>query len=81
MSVKELKEKLHQEIDTLENPTALRLLHDAASEFSKITNCDILDSLTSEQMERLNKSLEQADQGGTIPHKEVMEQLRQWRSK
>jgi hypothetical protein len=34
MSVNELKEKLHREIDALQDPTALQLLHDAASEFA-----------------------------------------------
>lgn len=81
MSVKELKEKLHKEIEALENPTALQMLHDAASEFSKITKTDILDLLSSEQLDRLNKSLEQAGRGDTIPHEEALKKIQQWRSR
>jgi PHD/YefM family antitoxin component YafN of YafNO toxin-antitoxin module len=81
MSVNELKEKLHQEIDALEDPAALQLLHEAASEFAKATRPDILDLLTPEQMERLDKSIGQADAGNTISHTEVMQKIAQWRSK
>ena len=81
MSVEELKEKLHQQIEALEDANALQLLHDAASEFAKNKKQDILDVLTKEQSNKLNTSIQQANQGKTIPHSEAMQQLAQWRNK
>jgi hypothetical protein len=81
MSVNELKEKLHREIDALEDVTALQRLHEAASEFAKVKRTDILDLLTEEQLDRFNKSVEQANEGNTIPHAETMEKIARWRSK
>jgi hypothetical protein len=32
-------------------------------------------------MERLQQSIEQANSGNTIPHAEVLQRIKQWRSK
>lgn len=81
MRVDELKEKLHQEIDALDDVAALQLLHEAANEFSKAKRTDILDLLTDEQLERLNQSLAQANEGQTLSHAEAMKKNAQWRSR
>lgn len=81
MQVNELKEELHKEIDALDDATALQLLHEAASAFAEVKRSDILDLLTQEQMERLQQSIEQANSGNTIPHAEVLQRIKQWRSK
>jgi hypothetical protein len=36
------------------------------------------EELTPEQMERLEESIQQAKDGKTVPHEEVMEMMKQW---
>jgi predicted transcriptional regulator len=77
MNKKELKEKLHRQIDELEDEAGLNMLYKAAAEYGKV-DVDILDELTPAQLERLEESLRQADEGKTIPHEEVMKLCRAW---
>ena len=77
MNKKELKEKLHRQIDELEDEAALNMLYKVAVEYGKV-DVDILDELTPAQLERLEESLRQADEGKTIPHKDVMKLSRTW---
>ena len=79
MNKKELKKKLHRQIDELDDEAALQMLHEAAVEYGK-AEVDILDELTPEQMARLNESLQQLDNGQWKTHEEVMKLSRTWLS-
>ena len=71
MNKKELKEKLHRQIDELDDESALNMLHEAAVEYGKV-EADILDELSPAQLKRLEESIKQEDEGKTISHEEVM---------
>ncbi len=81
MDIDILKVKLHQLFDSLDVEIALQILHEAAAEYAKKDRHDILDSLTDEQMLRLNTSIKQASEGNTIPHADAMQTLAKWRNK
>jgi predicted transcriptional regulator len=81
MDKKKLKEELHQYIDSLEDETALQMLHEATVDYETYKNKDILDELTPEQQARLKESIKQVEEGKTISHEEAMKQIASWRSK
>lgn len=78
MDKKKLKEKLHQYIDNLEDEAALQMLHEATVEYEKAEKSDTGEDLTPEQLERLNESLNQLDNGQWKSHDEVMKLSRTW---
>ena len=77
MSTSEIKKQLHAYIDMIEDETQLEMLNDAAQAYAT-QQPDILDLLTPEQLERLQKSQEEIRNGNGIPHEEVMKLARQW---
>jgi predicted transcriptional regulator len=78
MDKKKLKEKLHQIIDNLEDEKALQKLHEAAVEYEKAGNRDIVDELKPEQRKRLEEPIKQADEGKTTPDEEAMKRIAAW---
>jgi len=79
MDKESLKKKLHEQIDALDDELALHMLHEAAAEYGKAV--DVSEDLTPEQMERLNKSLKQLDNGEWKSHEEVMKLSKTWLKK
>jgi len=71
-----LKKKLHEQIDALDDELALQMLHEAAVEYSKAEGTR--DELTPEQIERLNESLQQLDNGQWKSNEEVMKLSKTW---
>ena len=71
-----LKKKLHEQIDALDDELALQMLHEAAVEYSKAS--ETKDDLTPEQLERLKKSLQQAENGQTASHEEAKKRIKEW---
>ena len=71
-----LKKKLHEQIDALDDELALQMLHEAAVEYSKAEGTR--DDLTPEQIERLNESLQQLDNGQWKSNEEVMKLSKIW---
>ncbi len=70
-----LKKKLHEQIDALDDELALQMLHEAAVEYGKAE--DVSDDLTPEQLERLKKSLQQAENGQTVSHEEAKKRIKE----
>jgi len=66
--IAELKAKIHEQIDGLNDETALQMLQEAVAVSS--SQKDILDELSSEQLHRLEESIRQANQGKTLSHEE-----------
>jgi predicted transcriptional regulator len=77
MDISETKKQLHTYIDMIENEDQLEMLNDAAQAYVT-QQPDILDLLTPEQLDGLKNSIEQADNGETIPHEEVMKMAKKW---
>jgi hypothetical protein len=81
MDKETLKKKLHAQIDAIDDELALQMLHDAAIDYSKAEDKDTREELTPEQLKRLEKSLQQCDEGKTIPHEEVQKRIKEWLTK
>ncbi len=79
--VEQLKAKIYQQVEKLEDETALQLLEEAVAAYSTTSKKDIVDELTAEQQLRLKESIQQAKDGKTISNDEVKQKAKEWLSK
>ena len=79
--VEQLKAKIYQQVEKLEDETALHLLEEAVAAYSTTSKKDIVDDLTAEQQLRLKESIQQAKDGKTISNNEVKQKAKEWLSK
>lgn len=80
MAVEELKKQLHSYIDLIDDEDSLLMLNDAVAAYAT-EQIDILDLLTPEQLERLELGRQQAREGKTKTHEEVMQMSQEWLKK
>jgi predicted transcriptional regulator len=80
MELKEIKKKLHSNIDLIEDEAELQLLAEAAEAYAS-KQSDLLDFLDEEQLQRLNESIKQANAGNLVNHEDVMKLSKQWLTK
>jgi predicted transcriptional regulator len=81
MSKKEIykiKTSIYEKVEHLNNETLLQIVEEAVTAYGNTPLKDILDELTTEQQQRLNESVKQADNGQTIPHEEVKQKAKEW---
>lgn len=77
MSSTEIRKQLHSYIDLIDDEDELLILNEAAEAY--ITNKpDIIDLLTPEQLQILDESIKQADEGIFISHEEVLKKSSEW---
>jgi hypothetical protein len=79
--IKQLKEKIHSQIDKLNDETALQILQEAVTSYSLSSQTDIVDELTPHQQQRLKESLQQADESKALSNEEVKEKTKEWLSR
>jgi len=79
--IAQLKAKIHEQIDKLDDETALQMLREAVETYSTPTQKDILDELSPEQFQRLTDSIRQANEGKTLSNDEVKQKVREWLSR
>jgi len=80
MHTAEIKKQLHNYIDLIEDEEELMILNEAAEGY--LTNRpDIIDLLTPEQLNRLDESIKQLEEGDFISHDEVLKRSREWHKK
>jgi gas vesicle protein len=80
-NLRELKDKIHNQIDDLEDEIALQMLQEAAAVYSSPSKKDILDELTDDQKKRLHDSIQQANDGKTLTNEEVKQKAKEWLSR
>lgn len=78
MNKQQLKQRLHKEIDAIEDENALHMLNEAAVEYTRLKDKDILDELSPDQLKELKDSLNQLDKGQWTSHEEVRKLSRAW---
>lgn len=71
------KNKIHQYIDQIQDEIALQMLEEAAASYATKQQ-DILDMLTPEQLQRLNESIKQLEEGKGISNEDVSKRIRAW---
>ena len=79
MSTENIKQKIHQLIDELDDETALQMLYEDAVEY-KSASTVVDDDLTEEQWADINKGLKQIENGETYTSDEVLQHLKEWRN-
>ena len=80
MSKSEIIKQLHEFIDKIEDESQLQMLNEAAEVYAT-KQPDIIDLLTPEQLNRLEESISQADEGKLTSHEEVKKLSSQWLTK
>lgn len=65
----------------IEDESQLQMLNDAAEVYATKKQTDILDILTSDQLERLEQAIKQVDEGKVVPHEDVIKISRRWLTK
>jgi len=81
MNAPEINKKIYSYIEEINDESQLQMLNDVAEVYATKKRIDILDLLTSEQLERLNKSIKQVEQKKTISHNEVKTLSQEWLGK
>ena len=79
--IMQLKAKIHEQVDKLDDETALLMLQEAIVTYSTPFQKDILDELSPEQFIRLTESIQQANEGKTLSNEEVKQKVREWLSR
>jgi len=79
--IAQLKAKIHEQIDKLDDETTLQMLREAVESYSTPSQKDILDELSPEQFQRLSESIQQANEGKTLTNEEVKQKVREWLSR
>ncbi len=80
MNATQVRSRFHALIDRIENPDRLKQMYDALADVEGLPD-EITDELTSEQRQRLERSLGQVKSGDTLTHQEVMTRAKQWLTK
>ncbi len=83
-SKKELKKKLHELIDSIDDEHVLSMLNEdiapyAVKNRAKDANAD--DDLTEDQLEQLDRAIEEADRGETSSAEEFKRVMSRWLTK
>jgi hypothetical protein len=78
--LKQLKDKIHYQVNELEDETALQMLQEAVVAYSSPKK-DILDELTDDEKKRLYESIQQANEGTTLTNDEVKKKAKEWLSR
>ena len=79
--LQQLKDKIHYQVNELEDETALQMLQEAVVAYSSPLKKDILDELTDDQKKRLYESIQQANEGKTLTNDEVKKKAKEWLSR
>ena len=79
MSTENIKQKIHQLIDELDDETALKMLYEGAVEY-KTASTGTDDDLTEEQWAQIDKGLKQIENGETYTPDDVLQHLKEWRN-
>ena len=79
MGKEEIKQKIHNLIDEMDDEAALQMLYEDAVEY-KASSTVTSDELTKEQWEEVDKGLKQIENNETFTNEEVMQHLKEWRN-
>lgn len=80
-NLQQLKDKIHYQINELEDETALQMLQEAVVAYSSPSKKDILDELSDDQKKRLYESIQQANDGKILTNEEVKQKAKEWLSR
>jgi hypothetical protein len=76
--INKIKATIHEKVEYMNDETLLQMVEEAITAYGTTPAKDIIDELTPEQQQRLQESIQQADNGQTIPHEEVKQKSKEW---
>ncbi len=76
----QIKKSIHSYVDMIEDKTQLQMLNEAVEAFATKPP-DVIEQLTGEQLNRLEESIRQANEGKLTSHEEVLKLSKQWLTK
>ncbi len=79
MSKEEIKQKIHQLIDEIDDEEILNILHEDAVEYKNTSTAPADDELSEEQWASVMKGLTQAEKAETYSQEQVMQKIKEWR--
>jgi hypothetical protein len=77
--IEQLKSMLYSQIDQIQDEATLQMLQDAVMTYS--SQNENLNELTADQQNRLQESIQQAQDGKTFTNEEVKQKTKEWLSK
>ena len=77
MKKKKLKEKIYDIVEKMDDELGLQMVLETAVEYAVKKD----DNLTKEQWQELQTALEEVKQGKYSTHEEVMQRIKEWRTK
>ena len=80
MGKEEIKNKIHQLIDEIEDESALNMLYEDAVEYKSNASSFKEDELTDEQWASVQKGITQIENGEFFTEEEVKQKIKEWRS-
>ena len=79
--IQKLKSTIYEKVENLNNESALQMVEEAVTAYSSPSKKDILNKLTPEQLQRLQQSITQSQNGETIFNEEVKQKAKEWLSR
>ena len=79
--IQKLKSTIYEKVENLNNESALQMVEEAVTAYSSPLQKDILDKLTPDQLQRLQQSIAQSQNGETISNDEAKQKANEWLSK
>ncbi len=80
MGKEEIKNKIHQLIDEIEDESALNMLYEDAVEYKSNASSLKEDELTEEQWAEIQEGIVQIERGEFFTHEEVQKKIAEWRN-
>ena len=79
--INKIKATIHEKVEYMNDEILLQMVEEAVTAYGNSSSKDIVDELTPEQQQRLQESIQQADNGQTIPNEEVKQKSKEWLSR
>ena len=81
-SSKELKKKIHEYIDSIDDEETLWMVHENVVEYLKRgKEIEVEDNLTAEEVSEINTGLDQIENGETVNWDEYLKATSRWHTK
>lgn len=78
MDIYKIRQQILENLDLIEDESHLQMLHDLSATYANKKPEDIIEYLSPDQLERLEKSIRQSKIGNTVSHEELKQISKQW---
>ncbi len=79
--INKIKAAIHEKVEYMNDDTLLQMVEEAVTAYGSPSSKDNVDELAPGQQQRLQESIQQADNGQIISNEEVKQKAKEWLSK